>query len=94
MDIKDDYSWKSTNNRQNSPLFPKNIRGLIIGKSNCGKTTLLLDLLLQPGWLDYNHLYIFGNSLHQKEYQILRKGLEEALSKRQISNLFHQIYFI
>ena len=90
MNIENDFSWKTTTNRQNSPLLPKNIRGLIVGKSNCGKTTLLLNLLLQSGWLDYNHLYVFGKSLHQKEYRILRKGFEEGLSKRQISNLFHQ----
>ena len=41
------------------------------------------------GWLDYNHLYIFGKSLHQQEYKILRKGFEGGLSKRQISNVFN-----
>ena len=90
MSINGIYSWKTSNIRQNSPLLPKNIRGLIIGKSNCGKTTLLLNLLLQPGWLDYNRLQVFGQSLHQKEYQILKNGFEEELSKRQISNLFRQ----
>ena len=74
--------------RHNSPLLPDDIRGLIVGKSNCGKTTLLLNLLLNPGWLDYNHLFVFGKSLHQKDYQILKKGLEAGLSKEQISNLF------
>ena len=90
MNIRDDYSWRTITKRENSPLLPQNIRGLIIGKSNCGKTTLLLNLLLQPAWLDYNHLYVFGKSLHQPEYKILKKGLEEGLSKRQISNLFLQ----
>ena len=90
MDIENDYSWKSATKRQNSPLLPRNIRGLIVGKSNCGKTTLLLNLLLQSEWLDYNHLYVYGKSLHQKEYRILRKGFENGLSKRQISNLFFQ----
>ena len=90
MDIKDNYSWKTKQSRDNCQLLPRNIRGLIIGKSNSGKTTLLLNLLLQKGWLDYNHLYVFGKSLHQKEYQILKKGFQEDLSKRQISNLFHQ----
>ena len=90
MNIINDYSLKSGTKRHNSPLLPKNIRGLIIGKSNCGKTTLLFNLLLRPGWLDYNHLYVFGNSLHQPQYQILKKGFEEGLSKRQISNVFMQ----
>ena len=40
------------------------------------------NLLLQPGWLDYNHLYVFGKSLHQQEYKVLRKGLEAGLSKQ------------
>ena len=74
--------------RVNRPLHPDNIRGLIIGKSNCGKTTLLLNMLLQPSWLDYNHLYVFGNTLHQLEYQILQKGFESGLSKQQIGNVF------
>ena len=90
MNIRDDYSWKNTTKRENSPLLPQNIRGLIIGKSYCGKTTLLFNLLLRPDWLDYNHLYVFGKSLHQPEYQILKKGFEEGLSKRQISNVFMQ----
>ena len=72
----------------NSPLLPSNIRGLIIGKSNSGKTTLLLNLLLQPNWLDYNHLYAFGNTLHQLEYQIIKKAFDLGLSKHQISNIF------
>lgn len=82
-----DFSIKSKTTRQNDMLLPKNIRALIIGKSNCGKTTLLMNLLLKP-WLDYNNLMIFGNSLHQSEYQILKKGFESGLSKQQISNLF------
>ena len=82
MNIQDDSTWKSIRyNRTNSPLLPANIRGLIIGKSKFGKTTLLLNLLLQPNWLDYNHLYVFGRSLHQQEYQILKKGYENGLSK-------------
>ena len=50
---------------------------------------MVLNLLLQPGWLDYKHLYIFGKSLHQQEYKILRKGFEGGLSKEQISNVFN-----
>ena len=89
MDVSDSYTWvKSKLSRNNNPLLPSNIRGLIVGKSNCGKTTLLLNLLMQPEWLDYNHLYVFGKSLHQKEYQILKKGFADGLSKNQVSNIF------
>lgn len=88
MEVNSSFAWKKEKTRHNSPLLPDNIRGLIVGSSNCGKTTLILNLLLNPGWLDYNHLYVFGKSLHQKEYQILRKGLEAGLSKEQLANFF------
>ena len=50
---------------------------------------MIFNLLLQPGWLDYNHLYVFGKSLHQQEYKVHRKCLDAGLSKQQISNLFN-----
>ena len=46
------------------------------------------DHMLQPGWFDYDDLYVFGKSLHQQEYKVLRKDLDAGLSKQQISNLF------
>ncbi len=88
MDINSCYTWTSTTHRHNNTLFPSSIRALLIGKSNCGKTTLLLNLLLKPGWLDYSKLKVFGNSLHQKEYQILKAGFDNGLSKAQITNIF------
>ena len=83
------FSIKKSNTRQNSPLLPASLRGLIVGRSNSGKTILLLNLLLRKDWLDYNNLLIFGNSLHQDEYQILKKGFEKKLGKEQLLNLFN-----
>ena len=64
------------------------MRGLIVGKSGCGKTILLLNLLLNPGWLDYNKLFVFSKSLFQPEYQVLRKAMEHKLSEEAIPWLF------
>ena len=61
---------------------------MIIGKSACGKTTLLINLLLRPGWLDYNNINIFEKSLLQPEYHILKKAFEEKLPKEVIIRLF------
>ena len=89
MEIRD-LSWKeSITKRFNNPLLPRSIRGIIVGKSGCGKTTLLLNLLLRPGWLDYDNLFVFGRSLFQPEYRILKKAFEENLPKEYILRLFN-----
>ena len=89
MNINKQYAWQSgaNNSRDNNPLLPRNVRGFVIGKSGCGKATVIFNLLLQHNWLDYNHLYVFGKSLHQQEYKVLQKEFEVGLSKQQISNV-------
>ena len=85
-----DLSWNEViSKRFNNPLLLRSIRGIIVGKSGCGKTTLLLNLLLKPGWLDYDNLCVFGKSLFQPEYRILKKAFEENLPKECILRLFN-----
>ena len=74
MNFSKQYAWRPAEDcRENNPLLPRYLRGLVIGKSGCWNTTVIL---LKPTWLDYNHLYVFGKSLHQQEYKVLRKGLD------------------
>ena len=85
-----DLSWNEViSKRFNNPLLPRSIRGIIVGKLGSGKTTLLLNLLLRPGWLDYDNLCVFGKSLFQPEYRILKKAFEENLPKESILRLFN-----
>ena len=80
--VIEDFSWdEKISRRFNHPLLPKSIRGLIVGKSVCGKTTLLLNFILRPGWLDYDNLCIFGKSLFQTEYRILKKTSKKICQK-------------
>lgn len=88
MEVKN-LSWDSSTARSNHKLLPKNIRGIIVGKSGCGKTTLLLNLILNPGWLDYDKLFVFSKSLFQPEYLVLRKAMEFKLPKEMILWLFN-----
>ena len=60
MEVKN-LAWnENLSKRCNHPLLPQGIRCLIIGKFGYGKTTILINLLLDSGWLDYNNLNIFG----------------------------------
>ena len=76
MDVEDIfYHELNTTSRCNHLFLPqRSIRGLIIGKSDCGKTTLLNNLL-RSGWLDYDRLYVFGKLLHQPIYQLLLSAI-------------------
>ena len=82
MEVKN-LVWNENQSKHcNHPLLPKGIRGLIIGKSECGKTTLLINLFLRPGWLDYNNINIFGKSLFQPEFISSRKHLKKSYPKK------------
>ena len=70
-----DLSWNEvTVKRFNHPLLPRSIRGIIVDKSGCSKTTLLLNLLLRPGWLDYNNLFQ-SEYLKKPSKKIYRKSV-------------------
>ena len=81
MKIKNLAWYENLSKRCNHPLLPQGIRGLIIGKSGCGKTTLLINLLLRPGWLDYNNINIFGKVCVNKSIISLRQHLKRIYPK-------------
>lgn len=60
---------------RHGPLLPDTIRGLLIGPSNCGKTNVMLSLLLQPNGLRFENIYIYSKSLYQKKYEYLQNVL-------------------
>ena len=57
-------------------LFPSNVRALILGSSNVGKTNVLLNMLIHENGLRFENLYIYSKSLHQPKYQYLLKVLK------------------
>ena len=78
------YFYNSSNQKVHHNSLPYSFRMLIVGQSGCGKTTLLMRLLLEENLLNYDNLYIFSRSLFQPEYQCLIHGFKNKLSKSAI----------
>ena len=88
MDNTEILKWNQRSKSQKHHFFlpSPSLRALIIGSSNCGKTCLLLKLLLTEKWLDYNDLYIYSNSLHQPEYKLMKIAFRKGYDKGDIRN--------
>ena len=84
MEVKN-FAWNENLSKLcHHPLLPQGIRCLIIGKSGYGKTTLLINLLLRPGWLDYNNIHIFGKVYFNQSIISSRKLLKTSYPKKQL----------
>jgi GTPase SAR1 family protein len=57
-------------------LFPSSIRALVCGPSNCGKTTVMYNLLVHANGLKYSKLHIYCPTVHQAKYQALKEIVE------------------
>lgn len=73
-----------SNRKNNTNQLPKNVRALVVGPSNSGKTNALLILLFDPFGLIFENVYVFSKSLHQPKYKFLANIL---------SSLSHMKYF-
>lgn len=60
---------------RHSALLPNNIRCIICGPSNCGKTNVMLSLLESPNGLRFENVYIYSKSLYQPKYVYLQNVL-------------------
>lgn len=85
------YVWNRNKIKFNhAKIFPENLRLLIVGSSGCGKTQLLFKMLLEKDFLDYNNLIIFSKTCFQDEYQLLKYGFQNELSKKSITKIFKE----
>lgn len=75
---------KFENDRQqlrHSILLPNTIRCIICGPSNCGKTNVMLNLLLHENGLKFKHIYLYSKTAFQPKYRFLSqviKSIPEA----------------
>lgn len=56
-------------------LLPTTIRCLVCGPSNCGKTNVVVGLILHPNGLNFHNIYVYSKTLHQPKYLFLEKVL-------------------
>ena len=82
MEIKNLASNDNLSKRCNHLLLPQGIRDLIVGKSECGKTTLLINHLLRPGWIDYNNINILAKVCFNNSIISIRKHLKKSYPKK------------
>lgn len=62
--------------KKHGPLVENCNRCLIIGRSNCGKTNVLISMLTHPEGMRFENIYIYCKTLHQPKYEYLQKVIE------------------
>lgn len=61
--------------RRHSNLLPHSIRSIICGPSNCGKTNIMVCLLLDPNGLRFKNVYLYSKTPFQPKYKTLGRIL-------------------
>jgi len=83
---------KKPNIQQHNPLLPnEHLRCLMTGVSGSGKTQRLINMLLEPNFLDYNHLILFTPTVNQTVYHLITEGFNKGLGKEDIIYMIQNI---
>lgn len=61
--------------RRHGPLLPNTIRAIFCGPSNCGKTNVLMSLVMHANGLHFDNIYLYSKSLYQPKYKFLQELL-------------------
>lgn len=68
---------KKNDMRKHGSLLPNSIRCIMCGPSNCGKTNVIISLIVSPNGLRFKNVYIYSRSLYQPKYEYLKKILSK-----------------
>lgn len=68
---------KKNEMQKHGSLLPNSIRCIMCGPSNCGKTNVIISLILNPNGLRFKNVYIYSRSLYQPKYAYLKKVLSK-----------------
>ena len=64
------------------------IMAVLCGRTGSGKTYLMMEILTEPNFLDYNNLIIYTTTQEQPIYQFIKYGFANNLTKTAIRSLF------
>lgn len=65
---------------RHSSLLPNTIRSIICGPSNCGKTNVMISLILHKNGLKFRNVYLYSKTTFQAKYRFLAKIFENIPS--------------
>lgn len=54
-------------------VFPERFPVLVTGPSNCRKTQLVYSIIGGTNGVNFNHMYVYTDSLSQRIYRLLRE---------------------
>lgn len=63
---------------KHSKLLPNSIRCIICGPSNCGKTNVMISLLLDRNGLKFKNIYLYSKTAFQPKYLFLKEVLKRV----------------
>lgn len=63
---------------KHSTLLPNSIRSIICGPSNCGKTNVMLSLLLHRNGLKFKNIYLYSKTAYQAKYCFLDQVMKKV----------------
>jgi len=75
------YYDRTENKAKHAPFFPDNIFCVIAGRTGCGKTNLMLNLLLKENILQYSDVYIYSPTIYQSAYKYLKDYFNKLENK-------------
>ena len=91
LNINYDKYCDSDKHKCHAEMFPNSIRMIIAGTSGCGKTNLMLNLLL-GGVLEYNNIIIYTTTPYQEKYKFLRDCNSKSRKIYKINNDIIQFF--
>lgn len=77
LEINNIYLRNEATKTRHSILLPNTIRCIISGPSNCGKTNVMLNLLLHRNGLKFKNIYLYSKTGFQPKYCFLNQVMKE-----------------